>query len=242
MLSLKELIPALTKDFTQGITRVDKHIYIQPKKEHKYTFIWMHGLEDVPDSFLAGFNNPELNPFDNQTTKVILLCAPVRPLTKNKGEMMTSWYDIMIPNWKQFWGIKSDKELWGVDQAIESRNFIWNLIDQEPIPKKNIFIGGFSQGCCMSLLAGLGYKESLGGILGNSGYLFPFTEINNKTPIQILHGEEDEVIPYEFAEKSIQPLFKLQNKIELIKLKGIEHAMMMDNFQLMKKFVTNCLS
>ena len=44
----------------------------------------------------------------------------------------------------------------------------------------------------MSLLAGLGYKllikfiiirESLGGILGNSGYLFPFTEINNKTPI-----------------------------------------------------------
>jgi phospholipase/carboxylesterase len=38
-------------------------------------------------------------------------------------------------------------------------------------------------------------RETLGGILGNSGFYFPFTVINNKTPIQILHGEDDEVIP-----------------------------------------------
>lgn len=59
----------------------------------------MHGLEDVPDSFLAGFNNPELSPFPD-TTKIILLCAPVRPLTKNGGEKMTSWYDIKVSNYK----------------------------------------------------------------------------------------------------------------------------------------------
>ena len=57
----------------------------------------MHGLEDEPDSFLAGFNNPDLSPFSAETTKIILLCAPMRPLTKNQGEVMNSWYDIMIP-------------------------------------------------------------------------------------------------------------------------------------------------
>lgn len=65
----------------------------------------MHGLEDIPDSFLSCFNNPDLSPFTD-TTKIILLCAPLRPLSKNGGEIMTSWYDIMIPNWKQFWGKK----------------------------------------------------------------------------------------------------------------------------------------
>lgn len=104
----------------------------------------MHGLEDVPDSFTAGFNNPDLAPFPLDTTKVILLCAPVRPLTKNQGEMMTSWYDIKLPNWKQFWGQKPDNELWGVDQAIESRDFIWSVIKEEPIAKDKIFLGGFS--------------------------------------------------------------------------------------------------
>ena len=43
----------------------------------------MHGLEDEPDSFLAAYNNPDLAPFDLETTKVILLRAPERPLTKN---------------------------------------------------------------------------------------------------------------------------------------------------------------
>lgn len=52
-----------------------------------------------------------------------------------------------------------------------------------------------------------------------------------------MHGEEDEVIPYEFAEKSMKPLVKLENEFQLIKLKGIEHAMMMENFKLMKEFV-----
>lgn len=42
-------------------------------------------------------------------------------------------------------------------------------------------------------------RTQLGGIMATSGFLFPFTQIKNKTPILIIHGEEDEVIPLKFA-------------------------------------------
>jgi predicted esterase len=53
-------------------------------------------------------------------------------------------------------------------------------------PKK-LFIGGFSQGCCMSILCGLAIKyyiillyirETIGGILAFSGYFLPSVEEN----------------------------------------------------------------
>jgi phospholipase/carboxylesterase len=53
MLSLKELIPALAQDFTKGITRVDRHIYIHPTKEHKYTFIWV-SYTKILDAWIRG--------------------------------------------------------------------------------------------------------------------------------------------------------------------------------------------
>ena len=44
----------------------------------------------------------------------------------------------------------------------------------------------------------------MGGILGNSGFMFPFTEIKNETPILLLHGDEDQVIPIEFAKMTYE--------------------------------------
>ena len=37
---------------------------------------------------------------------------------------------------------------------------------------KRIFVGGFSQGCAISLLYGLTCKHPIGGVIGLSGYLF----------------------------------------------------------------------
>lgn len=42
--------------------------------------------------YLSIFNSP-MNPCD-QSTKVVLLTAPVKPVTINMGMKMTSWYDI----------------------------------------------------------------------------------------------------------------------------------------------------
>jgi phospholipase/carboxylesterase len=53
----------------------------------------MHGLGDNADNYLGLFNNPEVTPL-SPDIKVILPTAPERALTKNNGEVMTSWFDI----------------------------------------------------------------------------------------------------------------------------------------------------
>lgn len=35
--------------------------------------------------------------------------------------------------------------------------------------------------------------------MGNSGMMFPFVEIKNKSPILIIHGEDDEVMPLKYV-------------------------------------------
>lgn len=85
---------------------------------------------------------------------------------------------------------------------------IKNVLDKEISILKDpsrVFIGGMSQGCVMSLYTGLTSKCKLGGILGFSGFYFPYIEENEEsslTPILISHGKEDKDIPWSFAEKT----------------------------------------
>ena len=67
--------------------------------------------------------------------------------------------------------------------------------------------------------------------------MFPFTEIKNETPILLLHGDEDQVIPIEFAKMTYEQLGNYKGYNQFSVLKGVEHAMMMDNFNIMREFV-----
>ena len=51
----------------------------------------------------------------------------------------------------------------------------------------------------MSLYILNNYEKNLGGIIGLSGLLFPFCELNESKrniPIMLSHGENDKIIPY----------------------------------------------
>jgi phospholipase/carboxylesterase len=66
---------------------------------------------------------------------------------------------------------------------------------------RKVYVGGFSQGCCMALHA-LKLPKRLGGIIACSGFLFPITEIsheNAETPIFISHGKLDFTIQWLLA-------------------------------------------
>jgi predicted esterase len=54
-----------------------------------------------------------------------------------------------------------------------------------------VYIGGFSQGCAMSLYYGLQCTNPIAGIVGFSGYLFESTKLTNlgKTSILLNHGD-----------------------------------------------------
>lgn len=73
-------------------------------------------------------------------------------------------------------------------------------VDRNNIPANRIVLGGFSQGCVLSLLTALTSEYRFAGVTALSGYLPLHTKImtmvsdaNRKTPIFWGHGDADQV-------------------------------------------------
>ena len=102
---------------------------------------------------------------------------------------------------------------------MESVGIISKLIDNEVSklgdPKK-VWVGGFSQGCALSLATMIHYPKALGGVIGLSGMnatqidwsKVPEIEEKRKTPIFLYHGESDGVISQKIAKLTYDDLIK----------------------------------
>jgi len=101
---------------------------------------------------------------------------------------------------------------------LKSRDYFNVLIKEQMdkgIKSSRIVLGGFSQGGAMSVFAGVTNKEKLGGVFGLSCYLLLSDRIksytpedwpNKDTPFFLAHGDEDEVVPHVFGQKSAKLL------------------------------------
>jgi len=116
---------------------------------------------------------------------------------------MRAWYDILGMDIVQ----REDEA--GLRRSIGLVNA---LIDNERargIAADRIVLAGFSQGCAMTLLAGLRYPERLAGLIGMSGYLPLAATLaaerhvaNHDVPIFLAHGRFDPVVPFARAAAS----------------------------------------
>lgn len=162
-------------------------------------------------------------------TKFILPHAPVKRITLNQGYPMPAWYDIME--------LRSDSRQ-DKDGIIESAKGILEIVAEEEkrgIPRNKIVIGGFSQGGAVALTTGLLFKsidkssDKFGGIIALSTYL-PIQdyfmehkeEIPLDTPIYMSHGTEDQVVSFDWGNKSKTAL-KQDLKCENIKFESVSH-------------------
>lgn len=107
----------------------------------------------------------------------------------------------------------------GQSGILESRRLLSDLLDQmitrDGIPSDRIVLMGFSQGAVMSLDVGLRWPKRLGAIIALSGYLAsPETLAPEKsagafgTPILLVHGTMDEVVPVDGSRKARAVLIK----------------------------------
>ena len=94
---------------------------------------------------------------------------------------------------------------------MRSVEYICSLVDKEHkegLPLERIVLGGFSQGCAVSLLVGLmsRYAGRLGGVIGLSGYLPLLKKVEKivgekndnrqgKTEWFLAHGTRDMLVP-----------------------------------------------
>ena len=142
--------------------------------------------------------------------------APTRPVTVNNGHVMRAWYDIF--SFDSGNHREDDAGLRASQALVEA------LIAKEKargIPAARIVLAGFSQGCAMTLMAGLRHGERLAGLVGLSGYL-PLaarTEgerhaANRDVPIFLAHGSSDPVIAIARARQSRDALVAIGHAVE----------------------------
>ena len=190
------------------LSRVLSDIYLTPPVYDK-TLIWLHGLGDTADGYLDFFINFQ-NSLIIPNTRIMMLTAPSNPVTLNGGCIMPSWYDI-----KEGLSVKNElsnfEKMYSFEEIKENTARINEVIDTENKNDKTIILGGFSQGCAMTLHVAL-ENEKVKKAYGFSGYLFPITKIlNKKLEIFLCHGQRDQVVNINEAEKSYA---RIKNQIK----------------------------
>lgn len=175
--------------------------------------IWLHGLGASGDDFAAIV--PELDLAGCAPIRFVFPHAPVMPVTVNNGFEMPAWYDIFAPD------LVRREDAGGIARSVLA---IEALIAHEVargIPARRIVLAGFSQGCAMTLHAGLRHPERLAGLVALSGYL-PLADslaaerhpANFGTPIFMAHGTADPVVVLPRAQEARTVLQELGYQVQ----------------------------
>ncbi len=107
------------------------------------------------------------------------------------------------PMGRQWWAIQQfspEESAAGIQKAAPILDaFIDECLENAGLTEKELALVGFSQGTMMSLHVGLSRANQLAGILGYSGAVAAPDllrgAIKTKPPIQLIHGDMDNMIP-----------------------------------------------
>jgi phospholipase/carboxylesterase len=168
-------------------------IELHPGTEPSATIIILHGLGADGTDFLPIADELKLSAVG--PVRYLFPRAPVRPVTINGGQPMRAWYDILTAD------LVRREDVAGLRDSMAA---VSRLIDREVargVPAHRIVLAGFSQGCAITLGAGLRHTQRLAGLAGLSGYL-PLSETtaaerrdaNALTPVFLAHGRNDGVV------------------------------------------------
>jgi phospholipase/carboxylesterase len=99
---------------------------------------------------------------------------------------------------------------------VRSRKLLFELLDDlraKNFPADQITLGGFSQGCLMTIDVGLRYPHRLAGLVGISGWVFEIenllkelSPVAKQQRLLATHGHFDSVIPFAPVREQIQKL------------------------------------
>ncbi len=168
-------------------------IELNPGPAPRATVIVLHGLGADGTDFLSMADELRLNAVG--PVRYVFPRAPVRPVTINGGHAMRAWYDILTSDL-----VRREDET-GVRESIAQVHALLDAEVARGMPAQRIVLAGFSQGCAITLGAGVRYRQQLAGLAGLSGYL-PLAGITaaehagqKGLPIFLGHGRSDGIVP-----------------------------------------------
>ncbi|KAJ4129450.1 hypothetical protein NW765_016323 [Fusarium oxysporum] len=207
-------------------------LVVPAAKQHTATVIFIHGLGDTAYSWALAVDNWRRGQQLDEV-KFILPHAPIIPITSCGGMRMSGWYDMMAALDGNVNTLLQQEDVEGIKL---SQKYFHELIQEEidsGIPADRIVLGGFSQGGVMSLLSGLTFKAKLAGIIALSGWLVLFqsfpnmispTDANRQTPVIMLHGDQDPIVPTNRAQRDAERLTRLGYNVTWKTYPGMGHS------------------
>ena len=183
-------------------------------KEPKNAVILCHGYggdgKDI--SILAGY-------WKHHMPDTVFICpdAPEKCTVSPTG---FQWFDLMNQTADQILTKSFIAEM-KLNKLIDEVKEKFNL------KTSNISIGGFSQGCMISLQTGLKRLDKVNSIIGFSGRIISTEHLSknivSKPNIILMHGDSDEVVPVSSLLEAIEFFNNKNYKIETKIFKNCEH-------------------
>ena len=210
-------------------------IELNPAADARAALIILHGLGADGTDFIPMCDALDLR--RHGPVRCGMPRAPERPVTSNAGMRMRAWYDILGADLRQ----REDEA--GLRDALRE---VHGLIAREVargIPARRIVLAGFSQGCAVTLLAGLRYPERLAGLAGLSGYL-PLAQTtaverapaNGDVPVFLAHGRNDTVVPVTGGLASRDALTAIGHDVEWHDY-PLEHSVCLEEVQALDRWL-----
>ena len=144
------------------------------------------------------------------------------------------WFDLMDQTPEQV-----------LAKSLVAENKLNKLIDE--VKKNNslkadqIIIGGFSQGCMITLQAGLKRKDTVNSIIGYSGRIIDTEHlsknINSRPQIILMHGDADQIVPIDCLLEAKDFFNKNNYEIETKIFKNCEHRIPTEGSSLGLQFI-----
>ena len=149
------------------------------------------------------------------------------------------WFDLMDQTPEQI-----------LSKSLVAESKLNKLIDE--VKEKNsllankIVIGGFSQGCMISLQTGIKRKDTINSIVGYSGRIIDIEHLNkniiSKPNIILMHGDIDQIVPVNSLLEAKDFFNKNNYKIETQIFKNCEHRIPTEGSSLGLQFIKKHLS
>lgn len=106
--------------------------------------------------------------------------------------------------------------------------FVDGHLERRGLARDACALVGFSQGAMMALYAGLRRTPPPRAILAYSGALLatpgPASEVAGKPPVLLVHGRDDEVVPFEHGPAAERGLRALGVPVETVWCEGLGHG------------------
>ena len=205
-------------------------IILEPlsKEKPKSAVILCHGYggdgKDI--SILANYWRAHL-------PNTIFICpdAPEKCAASPSG---FQWFDLMD---------QTPEQVLSKSLVAESKlnNLIDEVKDRNNLLANQIVIGGFSQGCMISLQTGIKRKDKVNSIIGYSGRIIDKEHLGknivSRPNIVLMHGEKDQIVPLDSLLEARDFFNKNNYKIESHIFKNCEHHIPSEGSSLGLQFI-----